>query len=118
MHELGVTQSILDAVLEEARRHRSSRIVAIHLTIGEFTLVEADCVSYYLELLGKDTPAEGARLEVTRVPLTARCKGCGHEFHPDTSPYPAFRCPTCEGTDLEITAGRELRIDSIEVEDR
>lgn len=117
MHELGVTQSILSTVLEEAKRHGAGKVEAIHLTVGEFSLVEPDCVSYYLEILAKDTPAEGARLEVERIPLKARCRSCGHDYEPQPDSAPMFQCPQCGGGDLEIVAGRELRIDSIEVED-
>ena len=40
------------------------------------------------------------------------CSSCGHEWELD---QPDFRCRSCAGTDVEVVAGTEFEVDSIEV---
>ena len=52
---------------------------------------------------------------LTRSPRAPRwiCLECGHEFEHDL--YNRF-CPVCDSFATELLAGRELQIDSIEVD--
>lgn len=112
MHELAITRNILDIALKEAERHGAERIVTIRLKVGKLTQVVPDCVEFYLESLAKGTIAEGARLEATIVPLTAHCEKCDFTFPVEDF---CFVCPRC-GRAASVASGRELYIDSLEVE--
>lgn len=112
MHELVITQSILDIALNEAEKHSAERIVAIHLKVGALTQVVPECVEFYLGVLAKGTIAEGARLKTTIVPLTARCEKCDLIFPVEGF---CFLCPRCGGA-TSVASGRELYIESLEVE--
>jgi len=74
--------------------------------------VVADSVSFYLEFLAKGTPAEGARLVATVLPITARCSACDIAFPVEDL---VFLCPRCGGV-AQVVTGRELLIESLEVE--
>ena len=113
MHELSVTQGILDIALEKAREARASRITTINLVIGELSSIVDDCVQFYFDFLSKESIASDAKLSFTRIPMQVRCRGCRFSFSPDKS---AWSCPQCGKWDAEITAGQEFYIDSIEVE--
>jgi hydrogenase nickel incorporation protein HypA/HybF len=114
MHELAITQSILDIVLEYARREAAPSIGSINLVIGEMTGVAEEYVRLYLGLIGRGTEAENAQVHVRLVPITLRCRQCGERFKAGRSKW---ACPSCQSTDAEITGGRELFVESIEVED-
>ena len=43
-----------------------------------------------------------------------RCRACEHEWAIE---IPAFRCPDCGGSDVEIAAGNEFEVESIEIEE-
>ncbi len=113
MHELSLTESMLKTALAEAEKHGAKRLAVIRLKVGEMTQVDPTCVQFYLDILSKGTIAEGVQLAATRVPLRAACRECGEEF--GLTPYD-FLCPTCGSGQTEITSGRELYIDSIEIE--
>lgn len=113
MHELSITQNILDIALEKAQEAGAKEIKKVNLVIGEMTGVVGDCVRFYLEFLGKGTLAEKASLSISTVPLKVRCRGCGHSFEPGDTEW---TCPRCQGTSAEIVAGKELFVESIEVE--
>lgn len=112
MHELAITQNLLDIALNEAEKHGAERIVAIHLRVGALTQVVPECVEFYLESLAKGTIAEGTKLEATIVPLTAHCDRCDLTFPVEDF---CFLCPRCGGA-ASVASGRELYIESLEVE--
>lgn len=85
MHELSVTQVVLDIALEKAREARASRITAINLVIGEMSSIIDDCVQFYFDFLSKDIIASNAKLSFTRIPMQVRCRGCRFSFSPDKS---------------------------------
>jgi hydrogenase nickel incorporation protein HypA/HybF len=113
MHELSLAQNILDIVEQEMTRHGATRVSLIRLDVGEFTAVVPDSLAFCFEVITKDTPFEGVRLELNVVPLTGRCKGCGEEFKIQNF---TFICPQCESKDIETIAGKELLVREIEAE--
>lgn len=113
MHELSVARSILDLALAHASRAGASRVTAIRLTVGDLTHLVDGSVQFYWDILSQGTPAEGARLHITRDPLRMECRACGTRFHPDGSDY---RCPACSEQRVRVAAGDDLRMDSIDVD--
>jgi len=113
MHELAITKSMLDLVLEQAEKAGTKEVGKINLVIGEMTGVVEECVKFYFDFLSKGTSAEGAVLSFTVVPAKARCGGCDRLFELKEFDW---TCPYCQGNKMEIVAGRELFVESIEVE--
>ena len=113
MHELSVTQQIIDIALEKAKTAKAEKITKINLVIGEMTGIVDDCVQFYFDFLSKDNIASGTTLSFKRIPMQVRCRKCGFSFSPDKS---LWSCPQCNQWDVEVVAGREFYIDSIEVE--
>ncbi len=114
MHELAITQSMLDVVLEQAQKANARRVEKINLIIGEMTGVVDECVRFYFDLLSKGTIAEGATLSFKMVPTTARCRRCDKSFELKEFDWV---CPHCSNKSMEIIAGQELFVESIEVEE-
>lgn len=112
MHELAITQSMLDLVLEEAEKAGAKKVAGIKLVIGEMSGVVDECVQFYFDLLSKDTIAEGAHLSFKIVPPAARCRNCNKLFELKEFDW---TCPNCGGSEVEIVAGKELYVESIEV---
>lgn len=113
MHELAITQSMLDIVLERAKESGARKVGAINLVIGELSGFVEESVRFYFDFLAKDTIAEGAVLNFKSVSAQARCRSCDKPF---TIKELDWSCPQCGGSDIEITAGKELSIESIDVE--
>lgn len=111
MHELSVASAVLDTALRHAE---DRRVLVVSLRVGHLRQVIPDSLAFYWEIVSRDTPAEGARLEQVVVPARLRCDGCSDEW--DMEQTPEFRCPRC-GVGMEVIAGNELEVDSIEVEE-
>jgi hydrogenase nickel incorporation protein HypA/HybF len=113
MHELPVTQSILEIVEQKALEAGASRITRITLQLGEWSGFVDDCIQFYFDMLSEGTLAQGAELSLQRIPVRFRCRTCGEEFSP---PEYDWRCPQCGSLAGEMMTGREFYVDSIEVE--
>jgi hydrogenase nickel incorporation protein HypA/HybF len=113
MHELAITQSMLDIVLRQAERAGPGGVRRVNVVVGQMSGVVAECMQFYFDLLSKGTIAEGADVSVRTVPATARCRACGKSF--ELKEF-SWTCPGCQATDAEIIAGKELSVESIEVE--
>jgi hydrogenase nickel incorporation protein HypA/HybF len=113
MHELAITRSLLDLVLEEAAKANASKVLKINVVLGEMSGVVDRFVEFNFDLLSKDTAAASAELSFRNVPKQARCHKCSHVFNPEEI---RWACPNCQSTELEIIAGNELYVESIEVE--
>ncbi len=113
MHELPVTESILEIVERHATAAGATRVTHIRLVVGDFTGFVPDSIQFYFDILSKDTLAEGARLEIRRQPGRIRCQGCGHVYEPADGQI--WVCPECGGLGGDIVAGKEMYIESIAV---
>jgi len=113
VHELAITQNILDIVLNEAKSAQANKVTKINLVIGELSGIVSDCVQFYFDFLKKGNVAEEATLDFKLVPAELRCRDCSKVFYPKDS---AWICPDCRGTSLDVISGRECYVESIEVE--
>jgi hydrogenase nickel incorporation protein HypA/HybF len=108
MHELSITESIVATVVEHTG---TSRVIRVFLEIGRGSGVLPDAVRFCFDLCAQGTTLEGAVLDIAEIPIQARCRACGTVLtHEDL----VASCP-CGSADLEITAGRELRVLEVEV---
>jgi hydrogenase nickel incorporation protein HypA/HybF len=111
MHEL----SVASAIVNTAAKHAGSRPVSVvSVRVGALRQVVPDSLLFYFEIVARDGVCEGARLELTEVPLRLHCLDCDDEWEPE---YPDFRCPRCSPGTVEAMSGEELEVDYIEVEE-
>ena len=110
MHELSVTQNILDIAIKNAG---SRKVKQINLVIGQYSSMVDDSVQFYWDLISKDTAAQDAVLNFERIRGEMTCQICGQVFQPDDR---AFECPACGSPLVRISKGEEFRVESIDVE--
>ena len=113
MHELAITEGIIETAIPAAEAGGARRILEIRLKIGEMSGVFPEYIEEYLQTLAKGTIAEGAALKVEKIPVSIKCGSCGFEGPIDRK---NAKCPKCESVDFKITGGREYYVDSLEVE--
>ena len=108
MHELAVTQSVVEAVTE---RTGDARVAVVRLRVGRLSGLATDSVRFCFDLVTAGTSLEGAVLEIDEPHGRVACRGCGTEFDSDEV---LVLCP-CGSADVELLRGRELRVRSVEV---
>ena len=113
MHELGVTESIAAICLRHAQRNNAKRIIKVNVKLGDLAGIVDHYVSFYWDMVTKDTIAQGAELNFIKVPVVAYCRGCEEEFA--VAEFD-LTCPKCGEADTELVSGREFMVESIEIE--
>jgi hydrogenase nickel incorporation protein HypA/HybF len=113
VHELSITQRILEIAIEHGEKAGARQITDVYLVIGQLSSVVDDSVQFYWDLIGQDTIAVGARLHFQRIPTEFSCLDCGLQYKPDTD---SFLCPGCNSQHIKIAAGEEFYLDSIEID--
>lgn len=113
MHELSVTEGILNSALDEARKCGALRIIRIKLVMGELSGIVPECVQEYFDLLSEGTAAEGAQLDFAVLPAMLCCRGCGNKFRME---HMRLRCPECQSGKVNIIQGKEFYLEALEIE--
>ena len=108
MHELAITEGVVDAV---TGRLPGARVTCVCLEIGAMSGVVADSVRFCFDLVTEGTNLEGARLEITQPAARCHCRVCRSDFEPDG---PIALCP-CGSAEVTVLAGQELKITSVRV---
>ena len=113
MHEMAVTDNILQIILAEARKEGAARVTRITLVIGELSSIMDESVQLYFDMLCEGTLAEKAELVFHRVYATLRCQACAHIFSKQAH---GFICPQCGGAGMLTGDAKEFYIESMEIE--
>ena len=113
MHEMSIVEALMSLALERAEKAKASKILRIYLVVGQLSGILEEAVEYYFSFLSKDTIAAGASLFFLHSPAEVRCRNCSTVFSPENL---NLTCPNCKERKIEILSGRELFIESMEVE--
>jgi len=111
VHELAITQNIVDIVLKGAP---DRTVKGITIVLGELSGIVEDSVRFCFDVVAADTAAQGASLTFLKVPAHIRCNQCAFEFRMEPGDW---ACPHCGNLGGEVVQGRECYVESIEVED-
>lgn len=115
MHELSIVSSVVESVLESLERFPGARVVEVRLRVGALTAVVEDSLQFCYGIVVEGTPLEGSKLVVKVVPVTVHCGACG-SVGPIES-LQSFRCAQCGEAASDVRQGRELEVESIEIEE-
>lgn len=108
MHELSITQSVVDTIAEKMA---GATVTGVCLEIGQLSGVVPDSVRFCFELVCSGTNLDGAWLNIVEPPGHGLCQECRSEFGmTDMIPL----CP-CGSANVRVLTGQELKIKSVEV---
>jgi len=111
VHELSLSSAIVNTVAKHAH---GRWVTVVNLRVGRLRQVIPDTLEFYFQFVARDSVCEGAQLMQEVIPARLRCRTCDHEWAIE---IPAFRCPACAGSDVEVASGDEFEVESIEVEE-
>lgn len=113
MHELAMVESIYNVIEDKIKEYGVSRVKQVKIVVGELTGVEDYTMQACFEMYVQQTPLDGAELVIERVPVKVQCRECGNEYE---TKIPFSECTVCGKRNIRIISGKELYIDSLEVE--
>lgn len=111
MHELALTQSIVEAC---RARSNGAPVLRVTVEVGKLTCVMPEALRFCFRSCTGGTELEGAELEIMHCAGRARCGDCGRDVVLEDW------LATCECGSVNLTehvGGDRLRVRSMEVDD-
>lgn len=117
MHELSIMKNILEVVLESGEEMGAKKISRINIIAGAFTEFVPRYAQLYFDMISQNTIAEKAEIHIDTSPAIIKCRFCGSETQVDIR-HLVMKCNRCHSEQVELISGREIMIDSIEIESK
>jgi hydrogenase nickel incorporation protein HypA/HybF len=116
VHELSIVANIVEAVTESLAAYPGARVREVRLRVGALASVEAESLDFCYGIAIRATALEGSKLVVKLLPVVVHCAACARDV--ELPGVQSFRCPRCQTQSSDLRQGRELEIDSIEIDQR
>ena len=112
MHEMSLAEEVLQLIEDAARQQAFSKVSTVWREIGQLSGVEPEALAFCFDAVTRGSIAQGARLEIIRLPGTGWCMACAQ-----TVPMNEVfgECPVCGGHQMQVTGGTEMRVKELEV---
>lgn len=116
MHELGITQGIIDRAREVAGANGARRIAGLYLVMTAAADFTQESIEMFFEMLtDEDEMFRGAVLHFEHRPVAATCLNCSDEFNTD-APQPI--CPQCGSFMVQLDPEAPMiRLTDIDLDD-
>lgn len=114
MHEMGIANSVLEAVRTEVSRYPGARPARVGVRIGEWSGVDTESLRFCFDALVAGSDLAGLQLDLDYRPRRNACGQCDAEFA--VVEYET-RCPNCASEATKMISGTELDIAYLELEE-
>lgn len=114
MHEIGIANSILEAVRAEVATHANQVPVKVGVRIGELAAIDPDALRFGFEALTRETELGSLQLEIELCPVRYSCSECGMDF---AAVEFDSRCPQCDSERTQFLSGDQLELAYLEMEE-
>jgi hydrogenase nickel incorporation protein HypA/HybF len=115
VHELSIVSSIVDAVTETLGAYPGAKVKEVRLRVGALASIVEDSLQFCYGIATEGTPLDGSVLVVKILPVKMHCDKCAEDV--EIASLQSFRCPRCDEPVTDMLQGRELEIDSIEIDE-
>ena len=115
MHELSIVSSIVDCVVESIAAYPGAKVKEVRLRVGALSSVVEDSLQFCYGIATEGTALQESKLVVTVIPVVMHCEPCDADV--ELASLQSFRCPRCGESVADLRQGRELEIESVEIEE-
>jgi hydrogenase nickel incorporation protein HypA/HybF len=112
MHELSIATNVVEIVEENMRAYPKALVNSVTLQVGTHSGIEVEALKFCFPIACEDTPVAGAKLKLEIIPLKVSCTECGAR---DKETQGLF-CPVCQSPQVEVTAGKDMIVASIDLD--
>jgi hydrogenase nickel incorporation protein HypA/HybF len=115
MHELSIVEALIDQVRQELdRAGQQGRVLQLEISIGRLSGVYPDAVRFAFGLLAPGTVVDRAQLVIQEPKAVCHCHACDARVEIDDL---VIQCPNCAADNVTIEGGRDMMLQSIELEE-
>jgi len=111
---MSIAVNILEIATAQARSANAKTINSIDIDVGELAGIEMESLMFCFETARKSYPeTTTSQMNVRRIAGLAHCQQCNKDVPAD---FFVATCADCGQSGLELVAGRELKVSSINVD--
>lgn len=115
MHEMSICQTLIEQVAGELRNAgHAGRVTQLELIVGRMSGVHVHSLQFAFEVLAPGSVVEGAELVIHEPRAECVCQSCGARREIE---FVELTCEACGSGDVRIEGGRDLMLQSIELDD-
>lgn len=114
MHELSIAYSLVEVAGQSAQEAGATKVLSVTLRLGALSGVVRGALEFGYEVATADTLLAGSTLMVKELPVRVYCVECAQVV--ELLSVQRFRCPVCDTPSGDIRQGRELELESIEID--
>ncbi len=114
MHELSIAHALVESASEAAEKAGARKVTQVNLRLGALAGVVRNALEFGYAIATQDTLLEGSTLVIEELPVIIVCDRCATETVLDG--IQSFACPSCGSLGAKVTQGKELDIQSIEID--
>ena len=114
VHELSIAHGVVSLAVDAAEQAGAAAVKTLTLKIGMLAGIVEDPLRFCYDLAAEGTLLEGSQLVIHRLPIVVHCAECDRDV--ELPGVQSFRCPDCGTLSGDIRQGRELEIESLEIE--
>ncbi len=93
-------------------RRPECRLAALSIVVGAFSGADPESLEFAVRLVAEGSAWPTAEVRIRTEPVALKCRACGRAYETETLD---LACPACGGFDVEVTGGRDLRLESLEI---
>ena len=112
MHELSMANSMVEAILDTAKKNGAIKINEAVFEVGELTMLNPEQLKFMMDILREGTIFEDAEIECESCGFTGETKTDENMDHLMT----VATCPECGNTRVHILQGQECTVKTIKIE--
>jgi len=112
MHEIALCNSLVDLIRDQQRQRGFRRVRRVIVEVGVLGHVDPHALDFAFDVEARNSPAEGAVLEIREIQGRAWCMDCSQLV---TIARRGEACPHCGSFILIVEQGEELRLKELEV---
>ncbi len=121
MHELSMANSMVEAILDTAKKNDAIQVTEAVLEVGELTMLNPEQLRFMIDVLSENTLLENAEIIINMIPIEIECENCNFKGLSKTDEnmdhlMAAATCPECNNTRVKVIQGRECNIKTIKIE--
>ncbi len=114
VHEMSIVQALIEQVEAEVEKSgQSGRVIGLDLVVGRLSGVSVDSIRFAYEVLAPGSILEGSTLRISEPTAYSDCHACGVR---EPIEELLMHCPRCGSGEIVIDGGRDLLLQSIELE--
>jgi hydrogenase nickel incorporation protein HypA/HybF len=118
MHEFSICQNLINLVNSEFEilsiSNKNIRLKEVKLQIGALRQIIPEYLIFAYKTLTNDSKLFGSELKIDVIPIEMSCNNCGFKGILLSKKYD---CQKCHSKSIELLNGKELFVESIEIEE-